>query len=332
MSTISPGDLSRTASGRARGRHQIKRSITELTSPVRLHLQNHPLRKDRYNDDKQPQSANPAFQFRSSLEIPQSEGTTPLMSPNQSRRASIMLHREEEETIQPREPKGERAPQKEQQQVRLQVEGLKQSLEDLHTFSTSTSRQLDRTYFAVLEKMTTLQSTVMALKDLAESSQDIHGTFEKESRGLEHDIVTQLSAVGRFEQQQTKIEGLQDRIHSGRTQMQSLSRRVDVVRERIEGWAKADAQWRERTRKRLKVIWIIASVIVLAMLLLLWGADQDEAAAGRAAVGIPRQIGPDNSTLEIDLHQEEEGDASGGRLKWETPTGGEERLRVFDEL
>ena len=100
------------ASSPNRGRHQIHRSITELTSPVRLgkHHQHHihtshhhhhrlPLhRRDRSRDDSDdisiPLSAAPVLQLppRGSLEVPRSEAWTPAApSANPSRAGSILI-------------------------------------------------------------------------------------------------------------------------------------------------------------------------------------------------------------------------------------------------
>lgn len=99
------------ASSPNRARHQIHRSITELTSPVRLgkHQQHHihtshhhhhrmsHHRRDQNQDDSDdisiPLSAAPVLQFppRGSLEVPRAEGWTPAAtSANPSRAGSIL--------------------------------------------------------------------------------------------------------------------------------------------------------------------------------------------------------------------------------------------------
>ena len=77
-----------------RPRHQISRSISELSSPIRLHRHEHPnqARRDRERDDRTPvpQSAVPLLQAMEPPLVSKSEGVTPNLSPNQSRRASIL--------------------------------------------------------------------------------------------------------------------------------------------------------------------------------------------------------------------------------------------------
>lgn len=151
--------------------------------------------------------------------------------------------------------------------------GLQKSLSELTTFSIATTRRLDDAYYAVLEKLSTLHSTVTSIKELATLSRETVGTFETESKALIGETGTQLDNFGQFNEQQKHIEELQARIQTGREKVQKLSERVDIVRERVEGWERADREWQERTRKRLKTIWIITSVLALVFILLIVGAQ-----------------------------------------------------------
>lgn len=79
-------------SSRPGSRHQIKRSLSELTSPGRLHRrQQQHRRQESIQDEKLWSPANITTQMRRSLDLPMSAGATPVMSPNQSRRASILI-------------------------------------------------------------------------------------------------------------------------------------------------------------------------------------------------------------------------------------------------
>jgi len=211
---------------------------------------------------------------------------------------------------------------------------LKRSLAELNGFSTNMTKRLDDTYYAVLEKMSTLQNTVTALKDLAESSREICDGFDKDSRELADDIVGQLVAVGQFDEQQTRIAGLQNRISEGRAKVQTLTGRVDVIRERIESWERADKAWQERTRKRLKIIWSVTSVVAILIIALAIGVhyssarldstDQDELRNTAAAEWL--------SESNYSRQSSESGESGGRALFWKTPLRDGERLRAFDEL
>lgn len=179
--------------------------------------------------------------------------------------------------------------------------------------------------------MSGLQSTVSALKELAETSRDIYGTFETESQSLETEIVSQLSAVGQFDEQQRTIESLQSRITDGRHKVQALSQRVDAVRERVESWERSDKQWRESTRRRLKLVWTVMVAVTLAVVVPFLGVKYT---AKDAALDVPDGVelapAPNMSTSTAPLQVDE--DRMDRTLVWRTAVDDGERLRVFDEL
>lgn len=87
------GDASRV-SPPGRPRHQITRSISEISSPIRLN-RHHSYRATKTSEAESrtldPQSSiQSAVQERRSFEWPRSEGATPNISPNPSRRTSIL--------------------------------------------------------------------------------------------------------------------------------------------------------------------------------------------------------------------------------------------------
>lgn len=211
---------------------------------------------------------------------------------------------------------------------------------DLNEFSANASRQLDDAYYAVLEKMSILHSTVASLKDLAETSHGIYDKFEKDSRGLENQIATKLGSMGHFQNHQTKVTSLQKRINRGRSKVKVLSDRLDVVRERIERWERADKHWQERTRRRLKIMWSVTSVAVLLLAVLLWTVSSSADGGRRAGQQATDELGRTISVLEpfnsSDSRQppglDGAEEAQARRIMWKTPVRGTDRLRVFDEL
>ncbi|EFY92825.1 hypothetical protein MAC_01063 [Metarhizium acridum CQMa 102] len=223
--------------------------------------------------------------------------------------------------------------QLEQEKASIRTEGLKQSLMDLNAFSTTMTKRLDDTYYSVLEKMSTLQNTVFALKDLAEDSHNLCESFDKEARDLESDIIRQLSAAGQFEEQQRRISSLQKRIHRGRDQIQTLASRVDVVQTRVERWEQADRRWQEKTRKKLKIIWSVTTVLALVMIAFIVGmnyANVEGQGGMRWNASMSPNVPPWLTTLSS--HHSESTEESGRRLLWKAPLGDDERLRAFDEL
>ncbi len=188
-----------------------------------------------------------------------------------------------------------------------------------------------------------MRGTVIALKELAGMSQEMNHGFARESQELVDEVQTQLDAFSGFDDQQKRIQTLQDRIHIGREKIQMLSARVDVVRERIEGWERADREWQERTRKRLKIIWLIMLVMVFLIILLVviaqyapQGLDEAETRAANESVARLQNGSRQTDEGSWDVG---EGNQASDRLQ-HLPNrtgagmvlGGDDRLRALDEL
>lgn len=216
---------------------------------------------------------------RSSIDFTtRSEFATPSLTPALSRTGSVMLTGPEDVTAvanSARHTEARSAEEllgEEQERAASRITGLKKSLFDLGSFSNTTTQRLDETYYAVLEKTSMLQSTVSAMRELAASSREILASFDNDTGELEREVQDQLETLGQFDDHEKRIQEMQARIQLGRGKIEQLSARVDVVKNRVEGWEKADMEWQEKTRKRLKRGWIVTSVIVGAVLLLSFGA------------------------------------------------------------
>ena len=171
-----------------------------------------------------------------------------------------------------------------------------------------------------------LQSTVLAIKELAGISKQMDTEFQSEANGVVADVNSQLGSFGNFEQHQDRIEALQERILRGRDKIKSLSQRVDVVGDRIDGWEKADKEWQERTRKRLKIIWFLVMFVLAAIFLLFFFAQppdgSEEMAYTQPAISIIPFPGNDEAGAS---------NRTGVNFK-PSCSGSDDRLRVFDEL
>ncbi|KAK1830027.1 hypothetical protein QBC39DRAFT_355059 [Podospora conica] len=344
-----------------RTRHQISRSISELSSPIRLHRHQSHTRvvRERERDGLNPLSPTTA-QGRSSLDGSRSDGTTLNYSPepsrNASRRTSIMM------------PSGDDAPAAtagavvtngavggmpskinmdalalEIQRVAARESGLKKSMAKLEDFTAAATARLDGLYESVDDKLETLQSTVLAIKEIIALSDKMNETFDTESKELTTEITSQLDALGQFEDQQKRIEVLQGRIYTGRDKMRVLSKRVDVVMDRLENWERADREWQERTRKRLKAVWVVTSIVLFCLLFLFLGAQYGYAPEG---VEGPATEGPD-AAAEVTmggilagntdmLSAMPNAEGAGGARNWTSTEGTAafmpDALRLFDEL
>lgn len=146
---------------------------------------------------------------------------------------------------------------------------LKKSLIELNTLSNDTTRRLDGTLYSILEKISSLQSTVLSLKELAMMARRLNNEFKLESQEVVSDIETQLDNFQEFDGPRKIIEDLQARVQTGRQKVQVLGDRVESVRQKVERWEKLEGEWQEKTRQRIKILWGIIAAVILAMVGLL---------------------------------------------------------------
>ncbi|KAJ3954143.1 hypothetical protein N0V92_009357 [Colletotrichum tropicale] len=351
-----------------RPRHQITRSITEFSPPLKMHRHRHshhhhptpqPHHHSRRRDNSSkflfPDERSPGLSAadrslvlgRSSLDMTRSEFATPSRSPDSSRRTSALVGPmlgggENSLNVSPPRGKGKKANTAtslvvEKERTANRVTGLKKSLVDLSSFSTTTTRRLDETYYSVLEKKSMLHNTISAIKELAVASRRLTGEFEREAEEMARDVDGQLATFGQFNEQEQRIEALQTRIEKGRTRIQGLGERVDLVRRRIEGWERADREWQEKTRKRLRTVWIVMSVVFAILILLFIGAQYAQQVGGVDLEDVAAKIVEKGANRTPGLGVDSKGDGSQERHVpplWGDRGGREEedRLRVFDEL
>lgn len=214
------------------------------------------------------------------------------------------------------------------------IRNLRRSMVELNSFSANASHRLDEAYYAVLEKMSTLQGTITMLKSLAETSQEICNKFDKESRGLENEVATQLGAFGQFQGQHTQITALQKRVDEGRGKMESLGSRLQAVQTRVEKWEQADRQWQEKTRRRLKIIWSVMSAVVIVLIVLIWGISQTTDHSTDAVESMTTPLSILDSLNKTNFAQPPgRGDKPlNTRLEWKTAQHNDDSLHALDEL
>lgn len=221
--------------------------------------------------------------------------------------------------------------------ILMSCSDLKKSLADLANISTSTTRRLDDTYYGVLEKLSSLQNTVVALKELASASASMNEGFTAESESVLAEAQAQLDAFGQFDEQQARVQALQDRVHGGRERIGALSERVDIVRQKVERWERADYLWQNKTRRRIKIVWGMLLGLVLLLLLLYAGAK----AYAPELEELAAELKDDSMLAKLRLESGGKGPFADREDKWsmalnfsrdKAAEGGDEALRALDEL
>jgi len=209
----------------------------------------------------------------------------------------------------------------------------------LNTLANNTTRRLDNTYYSVLEKLSTLQNTISSLKELANMTRKLNEDFKTESEEVVIDINTQLSTFEGFDDQQKRIEALAERVQAGRERIKTLGSRVDIVKKRVSCWEQAETEWKEKTRKRLRIMWsviFISAFIIIGMVMYQYTPAKTHGPSTLKGLNRTGLLGkmPDMDALENEtwtLKRKTEDALEGLRNK---PERLEEdpRLRIFDEL
>lgn len=79
---------------------------------------------------------------------------------------------------------------------------------------------------------------------------------------METEVTAQLDSFNNFDDQEIRILDLQKRVEVGREKIRVLGERTDMVKERVEGWERAEQEWQGKMRKRMRFIWIVGTVVV----------------------------------------------------------------------
>lgn len=167
----------------------------------------------------------------------------------------------------------------------------------------------------------------------------VNEDFKAEGSAMIDDFRGQLNTFEGFNMQQNRIVGLQDRVKKGRAKVEVLSKRVDIVGERVEGWEKAEIEWQEKTRKRLRVLWLIMLVggvgfVALVVFQYIPAGSQIQAGSkgngSELAERIPHFEEIGNGTF--NMHTRTDNALEGLLNRTRSPPEDDPRLRLFDEL
>jgi hypothetical protein len=223
---------------------------------------------------------------------------------------------------------------------RVQSE-LQNALLGLNTLSNNTTRRLDNTYYSVLEKLSTLQNIIDSLKELATMTRELNDDFKVESEEVVVDINTQLAQFSGFDDQQRRIEALASRVQTGRQRIKTLGSRVDIVQNRVTCWELAEKEWKDKTRKRLRIMWTVIFVFLFIFVGMMifqnytpvktQGASPFKGMNTSGLLGkVPDMKGLENETWSLKRKTEDKLDQL--RNHSQEPLGEDPRLRIFDEL
>ncbi|KAI6819694.1 hypothetical protein KC332_g9805 [Hortaea werneckii] len=156
---------------------------------------------------------------------------------------------------------------------------LARSLKEVEDMGMSSTRQLDDTYYAILEKASILRSTVASLQQLAEESRRMHQQFKDDSGALETDTRENFDHFNNFEEQEKTINELVTKLQSSKDETNKLNERLEKARTRIETYEQKQEAHRAKRRKQWHAVWgTLLGVILLVVTVLLLRHRRDVAA------------------------------------------------------
>lgn len=150
-------------------------------------------------------------------------------------------------------------------------EELRQRLKKVEDIGMESTRQLDDTYYAILEKASVLRSTVASLQQLAEESRRMHTSFKDETAQLEQTTRQDLDSFSGFTQQEKTVDDLVARLKASKAETEKLNQRLEKTRHRIEAYEKRENAKESKRRKQWNATWgtLVGIVVLLLSLVIL---------------------------------------------------------------
>ncbi|KAK0895269.1 hypothetical protein LTR02_011860 [Friedmanniomyces endolithicus] len=131
-------------------------------------------------------------------------------------------------------------------------EELRRSLKQVEELGMSSTRQLDDTYYAILEKAAILRSTVASLQQLAEESRRMRAQFDGDAK--KERAINEL--VEKLQQSKRDTAELNARLESARERVAAFERRQK------EKWSKRRKQWQASWGVLVGVLVLVIAVLV----------------------------------------------------------------------
>lgn len=188
-------------------------------------------------------------------------------SHNTSHHQQAQQQRDEEEAERARQAKPRQVVRPEdvkrarEENVRRKKE-LHESLKNVEEVAMGSTRQLDDTYYTILEKASLLRSTVSSLQSLAEQSRAMHSSFQEQSVKLEGDTKDVFKSFENFNAQEKAIDELVAQLKNSKDMRDKLGQRLEAARNRVEAYEMREKEKKKKSRVRWSVGWAILVALV----------------------------------------------------------------------
>jgi hypothetical protein len=144
------------------------------------------------------------------------------------------------------------------------------ALKKVEELGMQSTRQLDDTYYSILEKAENMRNTLAEMQRLAEESRSAREKFDLEAEELRRSTEKNMDGFGEFKSQEEAIEGYVSRLAESKTKTEGLNERLEAARKRVEAYEKRYRETTAKTRQRWNITWgSLAAALVLLLALVI---------------------------------------------------------------
>ncbi|KAL1303897.1 hypothetical protein AAFC00_000351 [Neodothiora populina] len=157
---------------------------------------------------------------------------------------------------------------KERARRERRAEAVAEALNALSRDAHTATRKLDDTYYALLERLGTLRSTISSLQELSGQAAEARRDWHREINQANQKVNTKLDSFQGFSAQEKAVEELVLRLEKGKRGAAVLEGRLEDCRGRLEGVQRKEVEGRRIVNKRWRICWLSLSMLVLLIILL----------------------------------------------------------------
>ena len=196
-------------------------------------------------------------------------------SPDSSRRGSANPHGQDWDFAQ-QQAEAEKRRVKPEDVRKLRGENEKRekellaALKKVEELGMQSTRQLDDTYYSILEKAENMRNTLAEMQRLADESRSSREKFDQEAEELKKKTEKGMNGFGEFKAQEEAIDGYVSRLAESKTKTEGLNERLEAARKRVEAYEKRYRETRAKSRQRWNITWgslVAAMVLLLALVI-----------------------------------------------------------------
>lgn len=147
---------------------------------------------------------------------------------------------------------------------------LQVALKRVEALGMQSTRQLDDTYYSILEKAENMRNTLAEMQRLADESRVAREKFESEAGELKEATEETMDGFGEFKKAEESIDGYVNRLAEAKTKTDGLNERLEGARKRVEAYERRYRDSQAKRRKQWNITWGVVfagAVLVFALLI-----------------------------------------------------------------